>query len=76
MRCEKEEHSHPEDCFDDDLLSMDCRIIHEEHHRSLVVGSVSSYLEEQLVEEVLKHGCVDASFDKLNGHDLLLTDSC
>jgi hypothetical protein len=55
---------------------MDRSIVHEEHHRSLVVISVSSCLKEQLVDEVLKHGIIDTSFNKLNGHDLLLSDSC
>jgi hypothetical protein len=59
LRCVKKEHSHPKNRFDDDRLPMDRRIVHEEHHRSLVVISISSYLKEQLVDEVLKHGSID-----------------
>jgi len=56
---------------------MDGRVVHEEYHRSLVVGTISSYLHEKLVEEVLKYrGRIHSSLNELNGHDLLLTDGC
>jgi hypothetical protein len=55
---------------------MDGRVVYEKYHGSPVVATVTSYLEDQLVDEVLEHGCVDASFDQLNGQDLLLSDGC
>ena len=55
---------------------MDGRVVHEKDHWSPVIGTIISNFEEQLVDEVLKHGGIDTSFDQLNGHDLLLSDRC
>lgn len=76
MRGVKEEHSHPEDCLNDDRLSMDGCVVHEKYHWAFVVATVSPHLEDQLVDEVLEHRSVDTTFNKLNGHDLLLADGC
>ena len=76
MRGVKEEHSHPEDCLNDDRLSMDGGVVHEKYHWASVVATVSPHLEDQIGDEVLEHRSVDTTFNKLNGHDLLLADGC
>ena len=55
---------------------MNGRVVHEKYHGSPVITTVTPYLEEQLVDEVFKDRGIDTSFDKLNGHDLLLSDRC
>jgi len=55
---------------------MDGGVVHEKYHWAFVVATVSPHLEDQLVDEVLEDRSVDATFNKLNGHDLLLADGC
>jgi len=55
---------------------MDGCVVHKKYHWAFVVATVSPHLEDQLVDEVLEHRSVDTTFNKLNGHDLLLADGC
>ena len=71
MRGVKEEHSHPEDCLNDDRLLMDGCVVHEKYHGSPVITTVTPYLEEQLVDEVFKDRGIDTSFDQKPLHHVL-----
>ena len=53
---------------------MDGCVVHENYHWPFVLATVSPHLEHQLVDEVLEHRSIDTTFNKLNGHDLLLAD--
>jgi hypothetical protein len=55
---------------------MDGCVVHEEYHWSVVILPVASDFQEKFVDEVFEHRGIDSTLNQLNGHDLLLTDSC
>ena len=55
---------------------MDAGVVEKEHYAWAIEGATISESLEQLLEEVLEHGCIDTSFNQLRTDDRVLGDTC
>ena len=57
-------------------MVVDAGVVQQEHYAWAIEGATISESLEQLLEEVLEHGCIDTSFDQLRTDHRVLSDRC